>query len=68
MIEFTFNDSRDSLSLGGGVKMPKLSNLFCVAVKASCVRFRLHVSLTRQRPFVWPPQKIEQCWMIDRTS
>lgn len=69
MIEFTFNDSGDSLSgCVGGVKMPKLSSLFCVAFRASCVRFRLRVSLSRQRPFVCPPQKAAQCWVIDRTS
>lgn len=56
------------LGVWGGVKMPKLSSLFCVAVRASCVRFRLRVSLTPQRPFVWPPQKTVQCWVIDRTS
>lgn len=48
--------------------MPKLSSLFCVAFRASCVRFRLRVSLSRQRPFVCPPQKAAQCWVIDRTS
>lgn len=48
MIEFTFNDSGDSLSVGGG--MPELSSLFCVALRASCVRLRLRVSLPGSGP------------------
>ena len=41
LVVFTFNDSGDSLS--GGGEMPELSSLFCVALTASSVRFRLPV-------------------------
>lgn len=50
--------------------MPELSSLFCVALRASCVRFRLRVRPPhpRQQPIVSEPQKAAQCWVIDRAA
>lgn len=51
-----------------GGEMSEISSLFCVASRASCVRFRLRVSLPQQRPIVSEPQKVAQCWVIDRAT